>query len=94
MAWCETNGVDYLFGLAQNKRLGTLIQAELAQAQAQSRKTGKPARCFKNFTYRTRTTWRRERRVVGKAEFTRRRGQSALRRHLPKRGGQKPASAL
>ncbi len=30
--------------------------------------TGKPARRFKDFTYRTHKSWSRERRVVGKAE--------------------------
>lgn len=30
--------------------------------------TGEPARVFKDFTYRTKKSWSRERRVVGKAE--------------------------
>jgi len=42
----------------------------LAAATAQSNRTGKPARRFKSFTYRTRKSWSRERRVVGKAEVT------------------------
>jgi hypothetical protein len=44
MAWCEANGVHFLFGLAQNKRLAAMIASELAQAEAKSRRTGKPAR--------------------------------------------------
>src|ERR1700750_1752045 len=36
MAWCETNGVDFLFGLAKNARLTAEIEAELAAAQEQS----------------------------------------------------------
>jgi hypothetical protein len=44
MAWCEANGVDFLFGLAQNERLVAMIAGELAQAEAKSRRTGKPAR--------------------------------------------------
>jgi hypothetical protein len=70
MAWCETNGVDFLFGLAKNARLNAEIETELAAAQEQSQKTGKPARRFKDFTYRTLESWSRARRVVAKAEWT------------------------
>jgi hypothetical protein len=76
MAWCEANGVHFLFGLAQNKRLVAMIAGELAQAEAKSRRTGKastsaqPARSFKEFRWQTRNSWSRERRVVAKAEFT------------------------
>jgi hypothetical protein len=69
MAWCETNGVDFLFGLAKNARLNAEIETELAAAQEQSQKTGKPARRFKDFTYRTLESWSRARRVVAKAEW-------------------------
>jgi hypothetical protein len=70
MAWCEANGVHFLFGLAQNERLVANIAAELARAEVRSRRTGKPARSFKEFTWRTRRSWSRTRRVVAKAEFT------------------------
>ena len=70
MAWCEANTVDFVFGLAKNDRLEAAIDAELAAATAQSNRTGKPARRFKSFTYRTLKSWSRERRVVGKAEVT------------------------
>jgi len=70
MAWCEANTVDFVLGLAKNERLEAAIAAELAAATAQSNRTGKPARRFKSFTYRTRKSWSRERRVVGKAEVT------------------------
>ena len=36
----------------------------------QSRRTGKPARRFKDFRWTTRTSWSRRRRVVAKAEWT------------------------
>lgn len=71
MAWCETHRVDYLFGLARNDRLTAEIAAELALAQAESELTGKPARRFKDFTWRTLKSWSRDRRVIGKAEWTR-----------------------
>jgi hypothetical protein len=70
MAWCEANSVDFLFGLARNERLQKTIAAELATATAESNRTGKSARCFKDFTYRTLDSWSQERRVVGKAEVT------------------------
>src|SRR3974377_534506 len=70
MTWCETNGVDFLFGLAKNSRLVEEIKSELAQATEQSQKTGKPARRFKDFAWRTRDSWSHERRVVAKAEWT------------------------
>jgi hypothetical protein len=68
MAWCEASGVDYLFGLARNRRLLDEITAELAQAEGEHQQTGKPARRFKNFTYSTLDSWSRSRRVIGKAE--------------------------
>jgi hypothetical protein len=70
MAWCETNGVDFLFGLAKTDRLVAEIESELEQAAAKSERTGKPARCFKDFVWRTRSSWSRQRRVVAKAEWT------------------------
>jgi Transposase DDE domain group 1 len=57
MAWCENNGVDFLFGLAKNARLNAEIETELAAAQEQSQRTGKPARRFKDFTWRTLKSW-------------------------------------
>jgi hypothetical protein len=70
MAWCEANGVHFLLGLQKNDRLIAEIASEIAQAEAKSRRTGKPARSFKDFRWTTRRSWSRERRVVGKAEFT------------------------
>jgi Transposase DDE domain group 1 len=70
MAWCENNSVEFLFGLAKNARLNAEIETELAVAQEQSQRTGKPARRFKDFAWRTRASWSRERRVVAKAEWT------------------------
>ena len=70
MAWCEANGVDFLFGLGRNERLVAEIAAELDLAAAKSRRTGRPERRFKSFMWMTRRSWRRRRRVVAKAEWT------------------------
>jgi hypothetical protein len=70
MAWCEANGVHFVFGLAKNDRLIAEIKDELATVEKKSRRTGKPARRFKQFKWTTRTSWSRERRVVAKAEWT------------------------
>ena len=70
MAWCEENDVDFVLGIARNERLATEIEEHLAHAEAESRRTGKPARRFKDFPYRTRDSWSRSRRIVGKAEWT------------------------
>jgi hypothetical protein len=68
MAWCEANGVDYVLGLARNSRLQKTLAPELARAKVVYDETGQAARVFKDFEYRTRTSWSRQRRVVGKAE--------------------------
>lgn len=70
MAWCEAHKVDFIFGLARNVRLTRAIGAELVEACEESRATGEPARRFKEFTWSTRKTWSRERRVIAKAEWT------------------------
>jgi hypothetical protein len=70
MAWCEQNRVDYLFGLARNARLVGEIEAELAEAAAESGRTGQPARRFKDFLWTTLDSWNCRRRVVAKAEHT------------------------
>jgi hypothetical protein len=68
MAWCESQGIDFIFGLAQNARLKKQIAAEMAQAQQQYAQTQVPARVFTEFFYATQDSWSRERRVIAKAE--------------------------
>ena len=69
MAWCEANQVHYVLGLARNQRLQRALGKEMEAARAAHERTGKPARRFRDFRYRTRKSWSRERRVVGKAEY-------------------------
>ena len=68
LAWCEKQGVDYLFGLARNARLEKAIEGELAQAKALFEETRLPARVFADFAYQTLDSWSRARRVIAKAE--------------------------
>jgi hypothetical protein len=68
MSWCEEHGVDYVFGLARNRRLQEMLSEALAEAQQKYEEPGQPARVFHEGRYQTRETWARERRVVGKAE--------------------------
>jgi len=72
MGWCESNQVDFVFGLARNQRLRKIIGAEMHQATEQWTQTGKPARVFRDFRYQTRKTkkggWDCQRRVAAKAE--------------------------
>jgi len=69
MSWCEANGVDYVFGLARNARLRALIEPQMVTATLLEAETGKPARVFTEFLYKTTTgSWSRHRRVVAKAE--------------------------
>ena len=70
MGWCEQNAVDYVFGLARNKRLVRAIGRELREAREASQRAHRPARRFRELRYRTRKSWSRTRRVIGKAEHT------------------------
>jgi hypothetical protein len=69
MVWCEAHRVGYVLGLAKNSRLKAVIAAEMAEARSQHEATEQAARVFKDFRYRTRTSWSCERRVIGKAEY-------------------------
>jgi Transposase DDE domain group 1 len=70
MSYCEEESqLDYVLGLAKNSRLIATIGDEMAEAKQSYQSTQKSARVFKDFRYRTRKSWSRERRVVGKAEY-------------------------
>jgi hypothetical protein len=49
MRWCEANRVDYVFGLARNRRLEAALVEQLAQAKELCLRSGKPARVFRDF---------------------------------------------
>jgi hypothetical protein len=69
MKWCEDHSVSYVLGLARNDRLRAQINRQMRRAARLQSQTGRPARVFKQFYYRTTTgSWSRSRRVVAKAE--------------------------
>ena len=69
MAWCESQDVDYVFGLAKNPRLKAEIAGAMANSKKEFERTGKPARRFRTIRYRTLKSWSRRRRVIAKAEY-------------------------
>ena len=66
MAWCEANGVGYVFGVARNARLVRKIARQMRRSRSRCVTTSRPSRRFRDFRHRTLTS--RSRRVVGKAE--------------------------
>lgn len=68
MAWCESNKVGYILGLAKNTRLREAIGCELTLVEAEYAATGKATRMYKELQYKTLKSWARTRRVVAKAE--------------------------
>ena len=64
MAWCEAERVDYVFGLARNRRLERRIEKALRKSRRRSLMTGEASRRFREFRHRTRSSWSRSRRVV------------------------------
>jgi hypothetical protein len=69
MGWCEANQVDYAFGLQRNQRLRRIIGRQMHQAHVEHQTTGKAARLFTEFDYRTHKSWSLSRRVIAKAEY-------------------------
>ena len=63
MAWCEANGVDYVFGLARNPRLEAALEPQLNVAKLLHSGSGTRARVYRDFRYQTLDSWSRERRV-------------------------------
>jgi hypothetical protein len=82
MTWIEAQpGVHYVLGLARNARLQALLAPEFENvrvahaaacelARAEGREEPHSLRGFAEFQYRTKNSWSRARRVIGKAEIT------------------------
>ena len=74
MAWCEQQKLDYVLGLARNTRLEAELGPYLEHAEAVHEESGKKETYFTSFMWRTKSSWARRRRVIGKAEWSRRGG--------------------
>lgn len=68
MTWCEDHEVSYVLGCAKNNRLKKAIAGEMLAAKQEFERTKEKHKSYKELRYRTRTSWRRTRRVVAKAE--------------------------
>jgi hypothetical protein len=69
MRWCDSHGIGYVLGLAQNPALQRAATDEIARAERQFQQTGQLQRLFGSFAYAA-ASWDRPRRVIVKAEHT------------------------
>lgn len=69
LGWCERNGVKYIVGLARNARLQEQAKPLTDAAAERSERTGRKQRLFGAMSYAA-GSWKRERRVIVKAEHT------------------------
>jgi len=69
MGFCEEIGVDYVFGLPKNPTLERELEGTMSRAEKAFKNTQTTSKEFCEFHYKTRETWSKERRVIGKAEF-------------------------
>jgi len=67
--WCEESGVDYVLGLATNKKLAELSTPAQMDAAIKYKWEGDGCREYGEFGYQAKT-WAIERRVIVKAEIT------------------------
>lgn len=67
LRWCDRHDVQYVIGLAKNKRLTAQAQAWQTQAEAAFQATQDKQRLFGEFSYAA-ESWDRQRRVIVKAE--------------------------
>ena len=71
MAWCEKQSeVYYCLGIGKHAGLLRELGPALAEARARHCLTGTSTRVFAEFEYQTKSSWSRQRRVIGKAEVT------------------------
>jgi hypothetical protein len=80
LQWCERHSVDYLVGLAKNRRLNVLSAPLQAEAEAQHQATQEKVRLFGQFEYKA-ASWDRKRRVIAKAEHNAHGARPALPGH-------------
>jgi len=67
MSWCEANSVDFVIGIARNKRLERAAAPLFVEARAEAEKSGGHAKLFGEVDYAA-GSWDRTRRIVIKAQ--------------------------
>lgn len=68
LAWCERNKVEYIIGIAKNKTLLRYAQELINQAESGYKETKTKQKLYGEFTYAA-GTWKKQRRVIVKAEY-------------------------
>ena len=69
MSWCEANAVSFSLRNGQKQASFESHQPDDEKAKRDWSLSGRAARRYVQFSYRTRSSWSRARRVVGKAEY-------------------------
>lgn len=67
LRWCERHGVDYIVGIAKNKRLDALSAPLQREAAAAFEASAKKVRWFTEFPYAAQS-WDRARRIIARVE--------------------------
>jgi hypothetical protein len=68
LSWCESNGVDYIVGIARNKRLQRFTSHIARKAEKKFNRTGRKAKLFCDLYYAA-GSWKKKRRVICKSEY-------------------------
>lgn len=66
--WCERNQVDYIIGVARNKRLQRIVKPWESVLQEHYEATGEKQRAIYEFSYGA-SSWRRQRRILTRLEY-------------------------
>jgi hypothetical protein len=69
MSWCESQGIDYVFGLTSNSRLLRQTKATQEKALLDYQQRQEPVVWYRSLWYKTLESWSRFRRVVSKVEY-------------------------
>jgi len=84
MAWCEDNGIDYVFGLPANTVLRAAVEAAADDVRVRRAEAQAPVlRRYSETRYRAKS-WSKDRRVAARIEASTLRPRHPLRRHQPR----------
>jgi hypothetical protein len=67
LSWCEREDVEYIIGIAKNKRILSLSASQRQKAEQNHEETGEKQRLFSTIYYAA-GTWKRKRKIIVKAE--------------------------